>query len=103
MSQAYVRFASADEAQRAIARDCAIFSERFGQRYVHVYGLATSDMGDLQATALAAAEFEAAAQVGTIFSIAVCMHLWSGRAVCGLLPSGVGDPQALVPFASCRP
>lgn len=59
---AYVRFASADEAQRAIARDCAIFSERFGQRYVHVYGLAASDMGDLQATALAAAEFEAAAQ-----------------------------------------
>jgi hypothetical protein len=58
-----VRFASTDDAQRAVALDCAIFSERFGQRYVHVYALAGSDAADLQATALASAEFEASLQV----------------------------------------
>ena len=62
-AQAYVRFASTDDAQRAVALDCAIFSERFGQRYVHVYALAAADAADLQATALASAEFEASLQV----------------------------------------
>lgn len=58
-----MRFASTGDAQRAVALDCAIFSERFGQRYVHVYALAAADAADLQATALASAEFEASLQV----------------------------------------
>jgi len=62
--QAYVRFTTAANAMRAVGRDCGIFSERFGQRYVHVYAVTGTDMADLQATALTAAEFEAAQQVG---------------------------------------
>lgn len=55
-----------------MGRDCAIFSERFGQRYVHVYAVSESDVADLQATALAAAEFEAAQQVRGFRSVRSC-------------------------------
>lgn len=59
-----MRFTTAGNAVRAVGRDCGIFSERFGQRYVHVYAVTGTDMADLQAAALAAAEFQAAQQVG---------------------------------------
>ncbi len=54
--QAYVRFASPGDARRAVGRDCAIFSQRFGQRYVHVYAVTAADLADLQATTREAAD-----------------------------------------------
>lgn len=89
--QAYVRFASADEAQRAVARDCAIFSQRFGQRYVHVYAMEPSDAADLQAAALAAAEFEASLQVVLWQSVAAAGIIsWTGTGHCCITAFATG-------------